>query len=229
MHITRVEDLSHRIATDMPVYPGTEPPAIRAATSIERDGFAETWLGFYSHTGTHVDAPAHILPGARSLADFPASHFVGKATVIQVPAGTKTIPVSMLQAAASRIAICDFLLFNTGWDQYWGSPAYFKDFPVLEENAARWLASHHIRGAGFDCISADPVDRPELSNHRILLGAGFLIIENLCGLERVGMEHFTFACLPLNYANSDGSPVRAVAILGESETVMSALSKTGQE
>ena len=55
-------DLTHIITEDMPVYPGTEPPKLTPANSYERDGFKETLLSLYTHTGTHIDPPAHIFP-----------------------------------------------------------------------------------------------------------------------------------------------------------------------
>ena len=70
-------DLTHCITPEMPVYPGTEPPRLTAACTMEKDGFRETLLEMYSHTGTHMDAPAHMLPNGRTLDDFPAETFAG--------------------------------------------------------------------------------------------------------------------------------------------------------
>ena len=49
----RCMDLTHLISREMPVYPGTEPPRLQPANTYERDGFQETLLTMYSHTGTH--------------------------------------------------------------------------------------------------------------------------------------------------------------------------------
>jgi arylformamidase len=62
-----VIDLSHPFSEDMPVYPGTESPEIVEACTITGHGFAEKRLRLFSHTGTHLDAPAHILSGAVTL------------------------------------------------------------------------------------------------------------------------------------------------------------------
>ena len=75
-------DLTHIITEDMPVYPGTEPPKLTPANSYERDGFKETLLSLYTHTGTHIDPPAHIFPDGRTLDEFPPEQFIGKALVI---------------------------------------------------------------------------------------------------------------------------------------------------
>jgi kynurenine formamidase len=57
----------------MPVYPGTEPPEFLVPCTIAVDGFTEKKLTLYSHTGTHMDAPAHILEGAPTLDHLPAA------------------------------------------------------------------------------------------------------------------------------------------------------------
>ena len=58
-------DLTHIIHPDMPVYPGTEQPVFEAGTSLEIEGFLEKKISFFSHTGTHMDAPAHIIKNAK--------------------------------------------------------------------------------------------------------------------------------------------------------------------
>ena len=47
-------DLTQLITQAMPVYPGTEPPHLTVANTYETDGFRETLLSFFSHTGTHL-------------------------------------------------------------------------------------------------------------------------------------------------------------------------------
>lgn len=56
----KVIDLTHTIQEEMPVFPGTEPPALMQAASCEEDGFREILLKLTTHTGTHMDSPAHI-------------------------------------------------------------------------------------------------------------------------------------------------------------------------
>jgi kynurenine formamidase len=209
-------DLTQLISPDMPVYPGTEGPRITNATSIERDGFAEKLITMYSHIGTHMDAPAHMIPGAFTLDQFPVGTFIGKAIVIEVPGSTGgVIGLGLLEAQADRLQACDFVLFNTGWDTKWGQASYFCDFPVLSPEAARWLSSQDLKGLGFDCISVDAVGSTDMTIHKILLGAGLVIVENLCQLAALHDKIFTFSCLPLRIPDSDGSPVRAVGLVSD--------------
>ena len=78
----RVIDLTHTIREDMPVFPGTENVRLIPVNTYEKDGFKETLLEISTHTGTHMDPPAHVLAGRTTLDQFPAEQFIGKALVI---------------------------------------------------------------------------------------------------------------------------------------------------
>ncbi|MDC7219119.1 MAG: cyclase family protein [Spirochaetales bacterium] len=204
-------DLSHPIMEDMPVYPGTETPQIREACTLDKDGFREKLLTMFSHTGTHMDAPCHILKEAPALDDLPIDNFTGKAFVLNADLGTGgVVEEKVILEASEAISQAEFLLVHTGWSRYWGREEYYGKFPVLSEAAARALAALGLKGIGFDCISADSMDAPKLPNHRIFLGAGMVIIENLCRLEELPQEGAEFFAFPLKIKEADGSPVRAV-------------------
>ena len=47
----KVIDLTHTIQESMPVYPGTEPPVFEPANSYEIDGFRETRISMFTHSG----------------------------------------------------------------------------------------------------------------------------------------------------------------------------------
>lgn len=74
----KIIDLTHFIEEKMPVFPGTEPPRIIQKNTIKKDGFAEKLFTMYSHTGTHIDAPSHMIEGGHSLNDFSIEKFIGK-------------------------------------------------------------------------------------------------------------------------------------------------------
>lgn len=210
----RIVDLTHGISGEMPVYPGTKPPEIIEACTLEKEGFREKKLSFYSHTGTHMDAPAHILEGARTLDRYPVDHFIGRAVSIDLTHLKKpVIEVVDLVSCRSDIAACEFILLNTGWSRYWKEEEYFGRYPVLAPSAAQWLCGFGLKGVGVDTISVDAMDSAELSVHRVLLSREMVIIENLANLHALPEAPFLFSCLPLRIGDCDGSPVRAVAMI----------------
>jgi kynurenine formamidase len=209
-------DLSHPISPDMPVYPGTEPPSIITIHEIEKNGFLERKISFYTHTGTHVDAPSHLLKGGRSLDCFPVDAFFGKASRIDVPRHRgQLIDVSDLERCENAIAESDFVIFHTGWSQFWGTEKYFSGYPVLSENAVQWISAFRLKGVGFDTISADRSDSSDFPVHKRILERKWIIIENLANLDRLPCNRFVLCCFPLPVESLDGSPVRAVALVAQ--------------
>lgn len=208
----KIIDLTHFISPDMPVYPGTEHPVFVTGCSIEDDGFLEKKITLYSHTGTHVDAPAHLLSKHKTLDDLPVEHFYGSALMLDFAhLKTDTIGVEALEPYQSKIKEVDFLLLHTGWSQYWGADTYFSGFKVLSLEAANWLASSGLKGLGLDTLSADPADTTDYPIHKALMQKDIIIIENLTNLLKLPSTQFNFSCFPLKFQEADGSPVRAVA------------------
>ena len=164
----KVYDLTHTIKNDMPVYPGTEQPQLTTACTIEAAGYRETLLHMFSHTGTHMDAPAHMLLGGAALDSYGADKFTGTAVVVDCREQA-AITLPLLQGYDLNGA--DFVLFCTGWDKKWGSPAYYEGFPCLTPDAAAYLAALPLKGVGEDSISLDPCDSTDFPNHITLLGA----------------------------------------------------------
>ena len=214
----KVIDLTQLISADMPVYPGTEQPKLNVANTYEKDGFRETLITFYSHTGTHMDAPFHLFGNRTSLDAMPADQFVGKALVVDctdVGEGG-IIGMERIEVVKELADEAEFLIFHTGWDVNWGKDAYFGEYPVVSMEICQYLLDSKKKGVGFDVIGIDPVSDVKLSRHRMLLSQrDIVIIENLTNLEKIGGGLFTFAALPLKYKDADGAPIRAVAIIEE--------------
>jgi kynurenine formamidase len=211
----KIVDLTHPIHCSMPVYPGSEPPSVEIACSIERDGFAEHRIRLFSHTGTHVDAPAHLNAGGKTLDRYPADHFVGNALIVDVSARSsgREIDLSVLEPFAGMVENVEFVLLRSGWSRYWGSPEYFSGYPVLNREAALRLSRFRLKGIGIDAVSFDRENDKDYPNHRTLLGRDILLVENLTDLGKLPDEPFLFSCLPMKIENAEGAPVRAVALL----------------
>ncbi|KIX14243.1 cyclase family protein [Dethiosulfatarculus sandiegensis] len=211
----RVIDLTHRITDSMPVYPGDPHPEISRTATHEEEGFQCSLLKMSSHTGTHVDAPLHLIKQGAGLENIPLENFVGTAFVIDIK-GLDQEPV-LLEDLEDRWPspneTVDFVLFNSGWSEYWGHEKYLQGFPVLSVSALEWLIAKGIKGLGVDTISVDPMDCLSHLNHKLLLKANIMIFENLTNLDRLPNRDFIFSALPLPFSTGDGSPVRAVGML----------------
>jgi kynurenine formamidase len=205
-------DLTHTISNEMPVYPGDEPPRIKTVTAIETEGFRDSRIFLSSHTGTHVDAPAHILLNSSTLDRVPLDGFIGSGSVIDLTAVTKPeIHLTDLQSHEFLFENSEFILLRTGWSRYWGQDRYFRGFPVLSGEAALWIRNFKLKGLGVDNPSVDKADTTDFPIHKTLLER-MLIIENLTNVEKLPETGFIFSCFPLKLDGVDGSPVRAAAI-----------------
>ena len=207
-------DLTYTIKEEMTVFPGTEMPKLINTSNYEKDGFRETSISIYSHVGTHMDPPAHIYPDRTTLDEFPASQFIGKGLVIDCRDLNEgeDITIDCILKYGEKAEKVDFLLFNTGWDKYWGTDKYFGDYPCVNDDVLDYVLNGNYKGIGFDTIGIDPVSDENLSRHKKLFKDKDIVnIENLKNLELCGEEIFKFSCCPLKIENSDGAPVRAIA------------------
>ncbi len=211
----RVVDLTHAFNKSISIYPGGEPPVIEDAATVEKDGAAVKHISIYSHMGTHMDAPAHMIANGRTLDDYSPSNFIGKALVIDVSHLGKRIGFEDVLPFGPWLQDVKFVFFKTNWSKHWGKPEYLKGFPVLTKKAANWLCEQRVRGIGIDAISIDSVDTKEYPVHKILLRCEMFIIENLTNLDQLPEKPFDVACLPMKIENADGAPTRVMAMLDE--------------
>lgn len=209
----KVTDLTYIIDSDMPVFPGTEQPIFEKANTLEKDGFREAKIIMYSHTGTHIDAPAHMLNHGPYLDNYSIEKFIGNATILDFSdKEIKLIDVDSLKLYENKIKNVEFIIIKTGWSKYWGDKKYYEDFPSLSEEAAIWLTNFNLKGIGIDAISIDNIKSTTFAVHRILMPKDIIIIENLTNLDSISSEYFILSIMPLKNRNADGSPVRAISI-----------------
>lgn len=210
----RFIDLSHTIATGLPVYPGDPDVTVESAATIDADGFAVTSLRLGSHSGTHVDAPSHTIPGGRTIDQVRLNELCGAAVVLQLPGLEPLAPITterLKPLLDTGLGGARIVLLATGWDQHWGSDTYF-EHPVITPETALALVDLGMHVLGTDTLNPDPTGGDTLPVHSVVLGGDHLIIENLCGLSALPQRiHFT--AQPLRLGGVDGSPVRAFAVV----------------
>ena len=210
----KVIDLTHTIKENMPVYPGDDTPKLIPVSTYEKDGFKETLLEMYSHTGTHMDTPAHIFAGRTALDEFPIEQFIGKALVIDCRDLKEGQFISMecINKMDEKAKMADFLLFNLGWDKRWGTDSYFGDYPCINDEVLDFIINGDYKGIGFDVMGLDPISNVNLARHkRLFQDTDIINIENLKNLDLCGSDLFYFSCFPLKIENCNDSPIRAVA------------------
>jgi kynurenine formamidase len=211
----RLIDLSQPLEHGQPNFPFDPKISVVAHNTIASIGYNITQITMSTHQGTHLDAPFHFYDDGATLDQIPLDHFYGPAALIDLapggclPAHTP-ITVEMFEPHAAKFQPGAKVIYRTGWDRMFGTPASFSDIPSLTIEAARWIADHRIGMLGMDTLTPS-TDWKEVHWALLKKGVEIVIVEGLANLDKLP-ERFTFAGFPLNIKGRDGSPIRAVAI-----------------
>jgi arylformamidase len=210
----RAVDLTHAFGNGMPVFPGLPDPAFEPIANVEDDGYAMTSYRMLNHVGTHVDAPAHQIAGGDTLDDIGLERLVTDAVTIDVSHREPHGPVTLaeLEPHLDRVRAGDIVLFYSNNARNYGTDAYWTGWSYPDADAARALIERGVSAVGFDGPSADPVDSTTMDLHRIWLGAGRMILENVSNLDQLP-PRAPIVVAPMKVAGANGAPARIIALL----------------
>lgn len=197
-------DISRPIGPDTPVWPGDPPVVVERVTRVEAGDPADvSRLELGTHTGTHVDPPAHFLPGGVTVDALSLDVLVGPAVVADLT-GVPSIDPGALKSLGLPAGTVRLLL-KTGREA-----TAIAAGGALTADGARWLVDRGVLLVGADTLSVEP-GTGAYPVHRVLLGAGVVIVEGL-DLRSVAAGPYQLVCLPLRITGGDGAPARAVLI-----------------
>jgi arylformamidase len=200
-------DISVPISPSLPCFPGDPPVRLSALPApVEGKPFRITRLSFGSHTGTHIDAPAHLLTDGMTVDEIPLALLIGHCLVVDLTAHDGEIDAGLLRKLPLKGE--RRLLFHTRNSSLWEQPGFVGEFTALTPAAATCLVELGVQLVGIDYLSVEHT-RTQGEVHRILLEAGVVILEglNLAGVER---GEYELICLPLKISGGEGAPCRAV-------------------
>ncbi len=212
----RILDLTQPLGPETRVFPGYPPPLVHKWSTYCEDGYYANFVFMNEHSGTHMDSPAHFVPGAPTIDELPPEKFVARAVVLRfVKSPGERITWSEVEEALSsldaRVGPGWYVLFALGWDRV--DDEDWLRYPYLDEDAARGLARLGIEGIGLD--SPSPDYEPYMV-HKILLPQGIVIVENMARLVELHRESPVVDQLivaPLPIRRGSASPVRALAVI----------------
>jgi arylformamidase len=208
--LVTIFDISVPVHQDLPVYPGDPSIEIKRWAQLAQGDLADvSQLSMGVHTGTHVDAPAHFLPGGGAVDSIDLSACIGPAVVIdarEVGYG----PIDARFLAARMSTGCRRVLLKTQNSLLWKVASPSDQFAALTPDAARMLAQRNIALVGIDYLSIAPAEDPATVHTELLL-AGIVILEGL-DLSEISAGPYTLICLPLRLRGAEGAPARAVLI-----------------
>lgn len=201
-------DVSVPIRSGMVVWPNHPPVRIeRVGDQRKGDICTHSQISFGSHTGTHLDAPLHFLPGGKGLDAMPHSIMVGPARILEIGTPTDVLRESL---RPHRIRRGERLLLKTGNStRCWKTDSFLDDYVGVSLEAAAYLAERRVGLIGIDYLSIAGFHADAVGIHQTLLGAGVWILEGL-NLSGVSPGRYQMICLPLNLTDADGGPARVL-------------------
>ncbi|HSJ54665.1 MAG TPA: cyclase family protein [Anaerolineae bacterium] len=210
----RIYDVTVPISEQMPVWPGDPPVKIERVSEIAGGApFNVSRLHLGSHTGTHVDAPAHFIQQGQTVDRLPLDVLVGPALVLDLEdLPGKTIQVLDL-ASLHPPRSATRLLLKTRNSNLWADrqTEFEHQFVHLDAKSAAWLVRRGVRLVGLDYLSVEAFQSTTYSVHHTLLEAGLIVVEGL-DLSAVPAGPCQLVCLPLKIEGGDGAPARVLVI-----------------
>jgi arylformamidase len=201
----RIIDISVPIHTKMVTYPGDPKVVIRTKRGKRTYG---SEIKFGSHTGTHMDAPRHVVWRHKGADEIPLSQCVGPCRVLDMTRVKDAVRVEHLRR--HRIQRGERILVRTR-NSARGFKKFYNDYVYLDGDAAVYLAKRGIKLFGIDALSVKQKGSSDVRPHTKLLEKGIVIFETL-DLSRVKPGRYTFVGLPLKLQGLDGAPARVVLL-----------------
>lgn len=211
----RIVDLSRLISMDTKVFPTSPSPSFIDWTKIDVHGYESEMVFLSTHTGTHMDAPSHFLKNVASIDQIAVHRLVCNATIVKINKQQNDyINLEDLYGVPDDISN-EAVIFSTGWEYKISREDFFSHNPGLSPELAEHLVERKINAVGIDSPSVDRGSALNFPAHKILLSQGIILLENLCNLNQITQQRFILVMAPLKLKNASGSPIRALAMIGE--------------
>jgi len=217
-------DISMTIERDMLVYKGRDEirPEINAYRNFDNGDVHESELRMPLHTGTHLDAPLHMLKDGADSSIFFAENPFYKAQLLDLVDKDEKITAEDLQKY--DIEENTFLILKTKNSV----PGYLEENPekfiYLDKSGAEYLLEKNLKGIGIDSNGIER-NQDEHPTHKQLLKSDVMILEGL-RLNKAAENKYVLLLSLLKIAGSDGIPARAYLFEdGEIEVLLEAINR----
>ena len=214
MEIKKIFDLSVTLKTHMPLWPTNPLLSIAPIGIAARDGYNVESYSSVTHTGTHIDAPYHMIENMTTVDELPLGQLVGEGYMIKPKLDGTEITLKQLKSKWNEDFSGKILLINTGWDKKRGYNREFQyEFPGLALDTVDFLIKNKIKVIGIDTLGIEPFSHSDFKVHKVLLSKGMAFIEDLAGLDQLKEgKKYLIAALPLKLFKASGSMARVIAM-----------------
>ncbi|WP_059171051.1 cyclase family protein [Bacillus sp. FJAT-27445] len=202
----KIHDITAPIFEGMPVYKNKpeKQPKLETATNAH---VTESRLSLDLHTGTHIDAPLHMINEGKTFEMIAIEELVRQCKVFELTQVTDRITANDL--VGLDIVKDDFVLFKTknSFDEEFNF-----EFIFVAKDAAEQLAEIGIAGVGIDALGIERAQEGH-PTHKALMGRDIIIIEGL-RLKDVEAGEYIMVAAPLKLQGTDAAPARILLLEG---------------
>lgn len=173
------------------------------------------------HTGAHIDSPLHVYKDGITTAEIALDQVMGEAIVVDLSFVGANHGISiddLRRGGADAVKPGDIALLRTDWtDKMYGKwPDYFTQSPFFPPESAEWLVAKGPKNIGFDffeeyCARLPDFGSEDFPMHRVILGAGVVIMEGLTNLGALPGRRVDFYAPFYKIAGAEGAPARFFA------------------
>ncbi len=203
----KLYDISMKVDENIPVYKNKDEnrPKITVMNDFTTSSSYASVISMNMHTGTHIDAPLHMIEGGATFETIDINKLVTNCTVFDLTAVTDRITAEDLKA--KDIKPGSFILLKTRNSFVEG---FDDNFVFVDKTGAEYLKNLQITGVGIDSLGIERA-QPGHETHKILMGHGIIILEGL-RLADITEGAYKMAALPLKLYGTEASPARVVLI-----------------
>lgn len=216
-------DLTHSLSDSIPFWSGKSGFEIDIKTDYKdctpADTFRTQKIKLALGIGTHMDAPAHVVPNGRTIDKLTLEELVNDCIVINVSNEANESYMIMpsviekFEKEHGEIKSNSFVIFYTGWDKHWSDREKYHNnhkFPSVNILTAELLLQRNIAGLGTDTLSAD-TGANGFPVHRAILGADKYLVENIANAKELPATGAKIFVLPMKIKDGTEAPVRLIA------------------
>ncbi len=218
-------DLTHELTENIPSWDGGKALDFTLALDYPDctapDIFRKYDIKSSTGIGTHLDAPAHVVPGGRTIDQLTLEELIAPCVVIDVSSEADEkyvampIAVEKFEQEHGVIPANSVVIFYTGWDKKWNAPEQYHNnhvFPSVDISTAELLLTRGVAGIGVDTFSCD-TGAHGFPVHRAVLGADKYLIENIANAGQLPAMGAKALVLPMNIKGATEAPLRLIALL----------------
>lgn len=221
----KIVELTHSLSNNIPSWDGKADFELSIVTDYKDctppDLFRTQKINASVSLGTHMDAPAHVIPSGRTIDKLTLEELVVDCVVIDVSQEANenylVMPsaIEKFEKEYGEIPPHSLVIFYTSWSKYWENPEKYHNkfgFPSVDVSTAEILLQRKVVGLGIDTFSCD-TGKNGFPVHRTILGADKYLVENVANAKLLPATGAKVLILPTKIKDATEAPIRLIALI----------------